>query len=831
MLRRMSEKVIFQFNTKTGLSTSYAVAALSGLLSTKNTEKKEFIEFKVNSDLACWEFSPLSRSLPSAFCNQSSIMKYLVRANAGVSSLYPLHEVQNAIQIDRALDLLSTATESTLVSIVDQLVSDGILNAKKNITIADVSAWSLVKSSAVVDKLQGSSKDWFQSVDARPQFVDAVKIITHLCSAQQVTVPATTAAAADGKSKKKAEKPQKIDQSTQQEASLPRDIQFDISHVQSADYDPLSVFRYALGVQLQQQLGIDAKFAAQSLEIAKGGNAAVADFSVPIPKLRIKGNPTKIAADVAANFKVDDGYVSSLSSDGPFLSIKLDKKNLLNQLINAVHTKKEQFGQTPSLEGQTVVVEFSSPNIAKPFHAGHLRSTIIGNFVRNIAKANSAKTLAINYLGDWGKQYGLLAVGFERFGSEDALKQDPIRHLFDIYVKISKMAKEDESVNDEARAYFKQMEDGDEKALALWRRFRALSIEKYKQIYARLNIEFDIYSGESMYSTEMQDVLAEMKSLQLLQESDGAQIIDLKKFNMGAAVIQKSDGTTLYITRDIAAALARYREYKFDKMIYVVANQQELHFRQLFKTLELAKHQDVSEKCQHIGFGLVNGMSTRKGNVVFLEDILEESKSVMLAKMKENETAFSRIENVDQTSDTIGLSAVFIQDMGGKRVKDYDFNWDRMTSFEGDTGPYLQYAHARLCSIERNFINYYHKDVLGTPIEYLEATYSPPLPLSAGILAKADSPKLQDLAFILSQFPELIAAIPYRGYEPCNLVVYLFAICHKISSCLDDVYVMDTQNKVADKEILVGRFWTYWAARVVLGNGMRLLGLRPLTRM
>jgi arginyl-tRNA synthetase len=256
-------------------------------------------------------------------------------------------------------------------------------------------------------------------------------------------------------------------------------------------------------------------------------------------------------------------------------------------------------------------VEYSSPNIAKPFHAGHLRSTIIGNFLKNLFRTLGADVTGINYLGDWGTQYGLLAVGFDKYGDEEKLKTNPIRHLFDVYVAINKDAENDPTVKENARAYFKRMEDGEAEALGMWRKFRDLSIEEYKKIYKRLNVEFDVYSGESLMSEGM---LGAVKTLQeknlLVTDEKGGEIVDLKKFKLGVTVVRKQDGATLYITRDIAAAKARADEYKFDKSIYVVAAQQDLHFKQLFKILELMGY-EWANKAVHINFGMVNGMKTR----------------------------------------------------------------------------------------------------------------------------------------------------------------------------------------------------------------------------
>ena len=350
-----------------------------------------------------------------------------------------------------------------------------------------------------------------------------------------------------------------------------------------------------------------------------------------------------------------------------------------------------------------MIVEFSSPNIAKPFHAGHLRSTIIGGFLSNLYSGAGWDVVTMNYLGDWGKQYGLLAVGFQKFGDEQALLQNPIGHLYDVYVKISAIQREDEDkikalreqvkelqaknesvvekevqiqdildngVDEQARKYFKRMVNGDQEAVDTWKRFRNLSIDKYKKTYARLNIHFDDYSGESQVKDESMEAAAKTLAEQKVsEESEGAVVIDLTKHSkkLGKALVKKKDGTSLYLTRDIGAILEREERYHFDRMIYVVASQQDLHLAQLFKIVELMGRKDVAGKCQHINFGMVLGMSTRKGTARFLDDILRDVGEKMHDVMKSNQAKYVQVEDPEKTADTLGISAVMVQDMTGKR--------------------------------------------------------------------------------------------------------------------------------------------------------------------
>lgn len=343
-----------------------------------------------------------------------------------------------------------------------------------------------------------------------------------------------------------------------------------------------------------------------------------------------------------------------------------------------------------------MIVEFSSPNIAKPFHAGHLRSTIIGGFLANLYQVMGWDVVRINYLGDWGKQYGILAIGFDKYGSEEALAADPIAHLFEVYVKISQDKTDEEeeikkvekaggdiselrakSVDERARVYFKAMTDNDPKAIAQWARFRDLSIKRYKATYARLNIHFDEYSGESQVRQEQMDEAAKvMAEKGLTEDSDGATIIDFSKHVPGKAgkglektLVRRKDGTALYLTRDISEIKHREEKYNFDHMIYVVASQQDLHFKQLFKIVELIGYKELAAKVQHINFGLVNGMSTRRGTVKFLDDILRDVGEHMHDVMRKNEDKYKQVQNPEATADILGITSVMVQDMSGKRYE------------------------------------------------------------------------------------------------------------------------------------------------------------------
>jgi arginyl-tRNA synthetase len=466
----------------------------------------------------------------------------------------------------------------------------------------------------------------------------------------------------------------------------------------SANSNPVDFYRTQLTELLAPVTGVDPKIIYPALEWTASQEKG--DLIMAIPRLRVKGKPADLAAEWSSKFPKSDLFQPPVVS-GPFLQFFFAPAPLSKAVLPLILSLKTDYGKNPkdglvdpedpSKGKKKIIVEFSSPNIAKPFHAGHLRSTIIGGFLSNLYDGAGWKVIRINYLGDWGRQFGLLAVAFKKFGSEEKLLENPIGHLYDIYVEINKHSgpEEDEikakkekgedtteleenSLNTQARAYFRRMEDGDEDALGIWRRFRDLSIVRYKQTYARLNIHFDDYSGESQIKQEsMNSAATILKEKGVSEESDGAVIVNLTKFpagkKLGKAVVQKKDGTTLYLTRDISAAAERYEKYHFDKMIYVIASQQDLHVAQLFKILEVMGKPELAARCQHINFGMVLGMSTRRGTVKFLDDILRDVGEKMHEVMRANEVKYAQVENPDQVADILGITSVMVQDMKAKR--------------------------------------------------------------------------------------------------------------------------------------------------------------------
>jgi len=578
------------------------------------------------------------------------------------------------------------------------------------------------------------------------------------------------------------------------------------------------------------------------------------DLMLPVPALRIKGKPPQdISKEIAQGFPTDDDTLVTATANGPFVQFYFKPPSLVKRVIPLILRTTTLYGSDPtpgardpndvSKGKKKLIVEFSSPNIAKEFHQGHLRSTIIGGFLAKLYALMGWDVWKMNYLGDWGKQYGLLANGFKQFGSQEELDKNSIAHLFQVYVEINKVksaqdgpinelkkeikeqkAKGDdvsaleqklaplveESEDEKARKYFKSMEDGDPAALALWQQFRDLSIDKYKQTYARLNIEFDEYSGESQVQAEtIRKVLADLTAKKIAEESEGAILIDFAKHGakkLNKAIIVRKDGTPLYLTRDLAAILERYDKYHFDKMIYVVADQQNEHLAQLFKTTEISGHKDISDRCEHISFGMVKGMSTRKGTVKFLDDVIASVRDVMLEVMKKNEKKYEQLDDPEAVADILAITAIMVQDLTGKVRNGYEFNLAAMTAFEGDTGPYLQYAHARLCSIERK---------ADARIEEL----------GSADLSLLTEPHAVNLVRSLAQYPDVVMNT-LKTREPATVLTYLFKMAHALSSSYDQLQVVGSEP-----ELQKTRLALYEAARQVLWNGMTLLGLTPVERM
>ena len=424
------------------------------------------------------------------------------------------------------------------------------------------------------------------------------------------------------------------------------------------------------------------------------------DYSFPCFFLseKLKDNPSQIALEIREKIgNLSETDFEDIQTKGPYINFFVNRKSFARQVVWDVITRKKDFGKTETGKGKRIIVEFSSPNIAKPFGIGHLRSTIIGNSLANIFEFQGFKVTRLNYLGDWGTQFGRLLFAYEKYGSEKKLDKDPIEHLYNVYVKANK--KSDEK---NFRELFKKLEDGDRKSLLLWKLFRGFSLEEYKKIYKTLGIKFDVFEAESEYNKKAKVVQQDLQKTGLLKKSEGALVIDLEKYNLGTSLIEKTDGTTLYSTRDLAAATERYKKYKFDKMIYETGQEQNLHFNQFFKILELMGNK-WAKNCIHVDHGLYldkkgKKFSTRKGKTVFLKDVFDETTELAKKEIVKRAGKISKDE-LEKRALKVAIAAIFYGDLKSNRTNNITFDIKKFISFDGDTGPYILYSYARAGSI------------------------------------------------------------------------------------------------------------------------------------
>ncbi|XP_009292803.1 probable arginine--tRNA ligase, mitochondrial isoform X1 [Danio rerio] len=573
-------------------------------------------------------------------------------------------------------------------------------------------------------------------------------------------------------------------------------------------------FRRSAALQLAKACGQNEETLIPLISVAPvNKKQSVADLRVSVSHLlqsgavRPDGDLQNTTHTLARQIRTD-AVVEEVIPGRGVIHFRLNKLLLAQKLLDQLRSDPDGFGVKSEIlrrlrVGRTLV-EFSSPNIAKKFHAGHLRSTIIGNFIANLKKALGNEVIRVNYLGDWGMQFGLLGSGFERFGSQEKLRTQPLEHLFEVYVQVNREAESDASVRSAAAHFFRRLEQSEEQALELWRHFREITIHEYKRIYQRLGVEFDHYSGESFHRAETQTVLDELRSRRLLKTSQkGTGVVDLSdKGDMSNyATLVRSDGTSLYITRDVAAALDRKQRFSFDEMIYVTDKSQTMHFQQLFRILQAMGH-PWAGSCHHVAFGLVQGMSTRRGEVLFLEDVLEEAQSRMIHNMRQSRTS-KELEDPEVTAERIGISALIVQDFKGPLISDYRFEWDKVLQAQGDTGVFLQYTHARLCSLLRQ--------------QDCEISCSDFSPLT-------DSRSVSLLQHLL-RYDEVLLQCA-TDLQPKHLVNFLMTLSHLVASAHRELPVKGSSEAVAQ-----ARLCLFSSVRSVLANGMRILGITPVDKM
>ena len=510
--------------------------------------------------------------------------------------------------------------------------------------------------------------------------------------------------------------------------------------------------------------------------------------------------PQAIAADIAE--KIDQSAFEKVVATGPYVNFFLDKSKISDQVIKSVIEAGADYGQQDEGKGQNITIDLSSPNIAKPFSVGHLRSTVIGDALSNIFRKMGYNTIKINHLGDWGKQFGLLMVAYKKWGSKEAVEANPIDELLKLYVRINAEIENDPELDEEGRKWFKKLEDGDPEATELWQWFRDESLVEFNRIYKLLGVEFDSLNGEAFYNDKMDEGVQILEDKGLLKESKGASIVELDDVNLPPAMIKKSDGATLYITRDIATAIYRARTYNFVKNIYAVGQEQSNHFRQLKAVLKKMGF-DWSDDMVHVDFGLVTKnrqkLSTRKGNIILLEPTLQEAISRAKAQIEEKNPD---LENKEEVAHAVGVGAVKFYDLKTDRRNGYDFDLEAMVSFEGETGPYVQYAYARIQSILRkaNF----------TPST--DATYSLSDPESWEIIKL-----LQDFARVVKRAAE--------NYDPSLIAKYAINLAQAFNKYYAHTRILDESPERESRLALS------YSTAVVLKEALRLLGVDAPEKM
>ena len=457
--------------------------------------------------------------------------------------------------------------------------------------------------------------------------------------------------------------------------------------------------------QIANQIGKITNLEADTLEsfIETPPDDKMGDYSFPCFRLakELKKAPQMIAQELADKIQVDPAVFSKIEVVGGYVNFFVKPEVISRSVLEAIHQEKENYGKGKEGEGKTVVIDYSAPNIAKPFHIGHLRSTVIGGALYNVYQALGYRTIGVNHLGDYGTQFGKIIEGYKRWHDEYDIEKNPIDELTKIYVRINQLCKEDESVLEACRENFRLLEQGDPYCTELWNRFKDLSLKEFQRVYDLLGSKFDSWNGEAFYIDKTQEVIDILEKNHKLIESEGARIVDLSEYNMAPCIIEKTNGSTIYATRDLAAILYRARTYDFDKCLYVVAYEQNLHFRQIF---EVAKYLDLDEKytkgLEHVPFGMVRlktgKMSTREGNVIKLEEILQEAIQRAREIIQEKNPDLA---NQEEIAKRVGIGAVIFNDLANSRVKDEIFDWDMILNFQGETGPYIQYIYVRTKSV------------------------------------------------------------------------------------------------------------------------------------
>lgn len=527
------------------------------------------------------------------------------------------------------------------------------------------------------------------------------------------------------------------------------------------------------------------------------------DYCIPCFKFaKMLGKSPMLIAEDIKNTVMNNPLFSKVEAVAGYVNFSLNKNSYIKEVLDKVNAQGSDYGKSDIGKGKTVLIDYSSVNIAKPFHMGHFFNTTIGATLYRTHKALGYNTVGINHLGDWGTQFGKLITAYKLWGDKKDIEERGVRGLLDIYVKFHNEAEKDESLNDQARSWFKKIENGDKESVELWQWFKQITLEEVEKIYTRLNVKFDSYAGESFYNDKMDAVLDELRAKNLLETSQGAQIVNVGE-QMPPCLLVRADGATLYATRDMAAAFYRKNTYNFDKCLYVVAYQQNLHFKQFFKVIELMGYEWYKDLI-HVAHGMISleegSMSTRSGNVVFLSDVLDMAKEKALAIINQKNSQLNDKENI---AEQIGICASVFAVLQSGRIKDMTFSFDRALSFEGETGPYVLYTYTRCCSLIEK---------AGEVGEECD-------------MSVLDNNDCLELAKLIDKYPSVVADVAEK-YEPSFLTRYVIDLAKAFNKYYFDYKINDGSDKEKNAKMLMVK-----SVKRVIENTMTLLGLTLPTKM
>ena len=566
-------------------------------------------------------------------------------------------------------------------------------------------------------------------------------------------------------------------------------------------------FKKEIAEKIAKVTNLDSKELENYIEIPP--NSDLGDYAFPCFKLAkdLRKAPPMIANDIKENIEIDESIIEKIDVVGGYLNIFINKETLVKTVLEEIAKENEKYGSSNIGEGKNVVIDYSAPNIAKPFHIGHLRSTVIGGALYKIYNFLGYNSVGINYLGDWGLQFGKVIAGISLWKDEYDFENDEMASILKTYIRFNQEEKEKPELTEMARACFKKLEDGDEETVKAWEHIRKISLENYEKTYKLLNSKFDSYNGEAYYNDKMDPIVEELQSKGLLKESQGAQVVDLEEYDMPPCIIITSAGTTIYATRDLASLKDRINKYNFDKAIYVVGNEQQLHFKQVFKVLELMGYENYAKNCEHVPFGLVvdkdgEKIGSRKGNSVFLEDILNEAIDKVKDIINEKNPD---IEGKDEIARKVGVGAIIFNDLSNSRIKDEIFDWDMLLNFQGETGPYIQYIYVRTRSL---------LDRAGYVPSIEEIDFS-----------KLSEKEAIDTLKQIYIFNEVIQNAAEKN-EPSILARYLIDLSQNFSTFYNAHKII-----TEDKEVQDARLFLSNAVGTVLKTGVELLGMEMPERM